>query len=429
MDTATIDQAVASAEHDGEFSRFARDWSGAIYLRCGERGWALPIASGRLGPPRPLECVECDDADPELGPHDVIVSGKPAHWERLLAPVPPPGFVDWFGAQYAGMMGISAGTPLDERRHGALRRLCELLRHAHNGTDPAPQVITGSSRHGEHDQAVGRYVHLDLDGLDHRLYYEEAGDGIGLLCQHTAGSDARQWRHLLEDDRVTRHFRVIAYDLPYHGKSLPSPGEAWWARQYSLTRERAMAVPRALARVLGLDRPVFIGSSVGGMLALDLARYHPDDFRAVIACEASLKLGQEKTEGRPSDRPAAPDPGVVALMMMWSMPPNAPEALRHETRLHYAQGAPGVFPGDIDYFSFEHDLRGEGHLIDTERCPVHLFVGEYDYATVPAARVAHEQIPGSTFHLMEGLGHFPMSEDPGRFLDAVLPVLNQLAKS
>ena len=423
MDTGTIARAVWLSARDSEFALFAGDWNGELFLASGNESWDVPIVAGQLGSPRPAGIPAA------LGPDDVAITGDPEHWQQLLAAVPPPSFTDWFGAQYAGTMRVSAGSPLDERRHGTLRRLCELLRHAQNGTDPAPQVISGPSRHGEHDIAVGRYVHLDLDGLDHRLYYEEAGEGIGLLCQHTAGSDGRQWRHLLEDDRVTAHFRVIAYDLPYHGKSLPSDGEPWWARRYSLTRERAMAVPRALAQVLGLDRPVFMGSSVGGMLALDLARYHPDDFRAVIACEAALKLGQETTEGRPSERPQPWDPGLHAMSMMWGMAPTAPEALRHETRLHYAQGAPGVFPGDIDYFSYEHDLRGEGHLIDTARCPVHLFVGEFDYPTVQAAGVAHEQIPGSTFQVMKGLGHFPMCEDPDRFLDAVLPVLNLLAQS
>ena len=419
MDTETLARAVSLAAKDGEFALFAGDWSGELFLASGPEGWCVPIVAGHLGSPRPAE------VSPTLRVDDVAIAGQPEHWAKLLAPVPAPSFTDCFGAQYAGAMSVSAGRPLGERRHGTLRRLCELLRHAHNGTDPAPQVINGRSRHGEHDRAVGRYVHVDLDGLDHRLYYEEAGEGIGLLCQHTAGSDGRQWRHLLEDDRITDHFRVIAYDLPYHGKSLPSPGQPWWAQPYSLTKARAMAVPRTLAQVLELDRPVFMGSSVGGMLALDLARHHPDEFRAVIACEAALKLGAETKEGRP----AVWDPALHAMSMMWCMAPTAPEALRHETRLHYSQGAPGVFPGDIDYFSFEHDLRGEGHLIDTERCPVHIFVGEYDFATVPAARIAHKQIPGSTFQLMEGLGHFPMCEDPDRFVDAVLPVLNQLAKS
>ena len=38
------------------------------------------------------------------------------------------------------------------------------------------------------EPAIGRYLHLDLLGRPHRLYVEEAGNGIPLLCLHTAGS-------------------------------------------------------------------------------------------------------------------------------------------------------------------------------------------------------------------------------------------------
>ncbi|HET7298603.1 MAG TPA: alpha/beta hydrolase, partial [Burkholderiales bacterium] len=40
------------------------------------------------------------------------------------------------------------------------------------------------------EQIVGRYAHID----NCRIYFEEAGSGIPLLCLHTAGSDGRQWR-------------------------------------------------------------------------------------------------------------------------------------------------------------------------------------------------------------------------------------------
>ena len=53
---------------------------------------------------------------------------------------------------------------------------------------------------------TGRYLHLDLLGKPHRLYVEEAGQGIPLLCLHTAGSDARQFRGLMNDARVTGEF-------------------------------------------------------------------------------------------------------------------------------------------------------------------------------------------------------------------------------
>ena len=51
---------------------------------------------------------------------------------------------------------------------------------------------------------VGRYFNLELLGRPHRLYVEEAGQGIPLLCLHTAGADTRQWRGLLNDPEITR---------------------------------------------------------------------------------------------------------------------------------------------------------------------------------------------------------------------------------
>ena len=58
---------------------------------------------------------------------------------------------------------------------------------------------------------------------------------------------------------------------------------------------------------------------------------------------------------------------------------------------------------------------------------VHLLSGEYDWSATPAAgRAAHEAIPGSTWTLMEGVGHFPMSENPEVFLDYLKPLLSAL---
>ena len=107
-------------------------------------------------------------------------------------------------------------------------------------------------------------------------------DGPALLCQHTAGTDGRQFRHVLEDEQLQQTYRLITYDLPYHGRSLPPTEVAWWQKEYRLSRQFFMAVPLALAQALELDRPVFMGSSIGGMLAVDLALYHPTEFRAVI---------------------------------------------------------------------------------------------------------------------------------------------------
>ncbi len=58
------------------------------------------------------------------------------------------------------------------------------------------------------DPIVGRYVHVTIDGRANRIYFEEAGQGIPLVCLHTAGADGRQFRHMMMDAAITESFRV-----------------------------------------------------------------------------------------------------------------------------------------------------------------------------------------------------------------------------
>jgi pimeloyl-ACP methyl ester carboxylesterase len=274
------------------------------------------------------------------------------------------------------------------------------------------------------DAAVGRYVHLSIDGVEHRVYFEESGQGIPLLLQHTAGADGRQWRHLLEDRELQRDFRMVAYDLPYHGKSLPPTADAWWTREYRLTRSYLMQVPLALSAALGLERPAYMGSSIGGHLALDLAVYHPSAFRAVIGLEAAAATPAAGIEIWSHPRVSN---AFKASVMYGVTSPTAPEAYRRETAWVYSQGAPPVFTGDLHYWGVDHALGAELERIDTSTVAVYLLTGEYDWATPPAlSQATAERIPGAFYRTMEGLGHFPMCEDPERFIACVRPVLEKI---
>ena len=59
----------------------------------------------------------------------------------------------------------------------------------------------------------------------------------------------------------------------------------WWSQEYRLTKAFFIDFHLALKRALELHRPVFIGSSMGGHLAPDLALACPDEYRAVIGLE------------------------------------------------------------------------------------------------------------------------------------------------
>lgn len=276
---------------------------------------------------------------------------------------------------------------------------------------------------------TGRYLYLDLDGVEYRVYLEEAGQGIPLVCQHTAGADNRQFRHLLEDPEITSRFRVIAADLPYHGKSLPPMTVRYWEQEYRLTQTFFMNYWVSLVRELELARPVYMGCSMGGHLAADLALYHADEFRACIGLEASMWSGNmDRLINQWWHHPRLSNESKPAAMMSLCSP-HAPEANVRETIWMYSQGAPAVFAGDLNYYGIEHDLRDKAAQIDTQKCMLYVLSGDYDWSAYPAAcQALADAVPGATYALMEGMGHFPMSEDPAQFKKYLLPVLADIER-
>jgi len=337
----------------------------------------------------------------------------------------PPRFATGAAAfAAAGLLTVDADPVRYWQYLPALERTIELLRP----TADSPRAVAAETGPvPRHDSPVGRYVHLEIDGVDHRIYYEHAGTGIPLLLQHTAGAHGVQWRHLFETPEITDHFRLIAYDLPYHGKSIPPVQRRWWEEEYRLRGDFLRQVPVALAAALGLERPVFMGCSVGGLLALDLALHHPETFRAVISLEGSLFVGGDLDEiGFGLWHPQVSNHAKARLMETLCAPAS-PEAYVKEVSQVYSAGWPPAFVGDLNYYVAEHDLRDRAGAIDTTRCAVHILSGEYDWSgTAEMGADAHAAIAGSTHSVMPDVGHFPMQENPEQFLRHLLPVLDAI---
>jgi pimeloyl-ACP methyl ester carboxylesterase len=272
---------------------------------------------------------------------------------------------------------------------------------------------------------IGRYMHLELFGRPHRLYVEEAGEGTPLLCLHTAGADGRQYRALMNDPRVTARHRVIAFDMPWHGKSSPPAG--WHDEEYQLTSAHYVEMTLTVMSALGLDKPILIGCSIGGRIALHLALEHPERFRAIIGLQAGAHV-DPYYDLNFLHRPDVHGGEIAAAIVSGLVGPDAPEAERWETLWHYMQGGPGVFKGDLYFYKIDGDIRARVAEIDTSRCPLFLLSGEYDYSCTPEeTRAVARSIPGCEVTIMDGLGHFPMSENPQVFLDYLLSVLETIS--
>ena len=279
--------------------------------------------------------------------------------------------------------------------------------------------------HGHIEPITGKYVHVDIMGEPCRVYFEENGQGIPLVCLHTAGSDNRQFRHLLCDPDITRKYRVIAFDMPWHGKSYPPVG--FQNKDYELTTERYVQTIRAFCSALGLDKPVVMGCSIGGRIVLQLAHAHGDEFRALIGLEgADHQSPWYDTSWL--NRPDVHGGEVCAALVSGLVAPQSPNEYRHETLWQYQQGGPGIFKGDLYFYRVDSDLRGKLGGIDTQRTPLYLLTGEYDYSCSPEDTVRTAQsIPGAKVTVMKEVGHFPMSENPEQFKKYIDPVLQEIS--
>lgn len=274
---------------------------------------------------------------------------------------------------------------------------------------------------------VGRYVTVNVAGRAQRIYFEEAGEGRPVLCLHTAGADTRQWRHLMCDKSVTATNRLFAFDMPWHGKSLPPEGSEY--EEYLLTTELYVETVLAVCDALELHRPVLVGCSMGGRISLQLAALHGDRFSGFIAIEAS--------DFQPAwydidwfHRPDAHGGEMGAALVSANISPHAPNAERWNTLWMFMSSGPGVFRGDLSFYTRDLSLIQRLGQIDTSNTPVHILVGAYDLTCTPEdAKRTAAAIPGATIRVMDELGHFPMSEHPEGFRPFMLDALDRMPRS
>jgi len=348
------------------------------------------------------------------GEPDVVLAADPETWARILAPVPPPGHQTFTALQLANPGATVTGDPLRlAQARPVLERLVECLRGS-AVPPPAPRDLGGIR---------GRYARLAAPDGSYDVFVEEAGQGPPVVFLHTAGADARQYQAILADPALAAAWRMAAFDLPFHGRSLPP--EAWDGGAYALTQARYLGwVVAFLEQVVG-EPAVLVGCSMGAAMALVVAAERPDLLRGVVALEPPLRSPGRRN---PFLAHAQVSGGLHnAAYVRGLMSPSSPEGLRRRAGWIYAQGGPGVYAGDLGFYSDEFDGAVVAPRIDARRLPVHLLSGEYDYSATPAAGAAlHGLMPGSHHHVMPGLGHFPMCENPDLFLQTFAPVMASL---
>jgi pimeloyl-ACP methyl ester carboxylesterase len=143
-------------------------------------------------------------------------------------------------------------------------------------------------------------TYIEANGLT--IYYEVCGEGEPLLLIHGGTATCSSWASHLP--AFTQHFRVFAPDSRGHGRTDNPAGELAY---------RPMADDvAALIEALGLQRPLVLGYSDGGQIALELGMRYPE--------LARLWSWAERSSGSPKRtwRTPARSLGSPPVRMRWT---------------------------------------------------------------------------------------------------------------
>lgn len=413
-----------AARGDQAFLHSLRFLTGLIRFSVGEAHYLLSFSDGAF-----VDFALEDGASHR--PVDVTLAGTEDDWKKLLALETAPGCQN--PLYNDGRSGISkSGDTI--KAIGPFARLINefyrIMAFVVSGRE-IDCVLPEVDR--DFDSVVGRYMYLHIEGVQYRIYFEEAGTGpIPLFFQHTAGADSRQFRYLMEDADFQKHFRMIAYDMPYHGRSLPPTSHKWWNERFLLTKSFLLQAVSGICDKLNLVQPIFLGSAMGGMLALDLAYYLPGQFRAVIGLNAGPPadfdqsvLDQMATFSHPNI-----NGHWQSTMMVANMAGSSPGVYRRELGWVYSQSAPGAAEGALNYYSHEHDLTpAQAATIDRSKTAVYLFTGQDDFmGTEYGSCLLVAEMTGVPFIELKDLGHFGAAENPLALKRDLWPTLMKIAR-
>jgi pimeloyl-ACP methyl ester carboxylesterase len=423
----------AACEDDAVLRAWAGPWSIEFAIEVDDAflGAVPRVAPGVAAEAAPGAATLFAFADgrpaPQAGRPVFTLAAPASVWAKFLAPVPPRHHHALFAMLARVPQLTLRGDQLAFMQHcQVVRRVLEIGRWlALGGALPVPTVPNPRRNLPTAPPPVSNgYISVTARGVTYQIYTETAGTGRGLLCLHTAGADLRQFHRLMADPRLTAGHRLVAFDLPWHGRSPPPSGEVHggWRLDTDLYVELIMG----FAAAARLDRPIVLGASMSGEICLELAYRHPDAFTGIIACEAC-----ERIERRQTPYSAHPQVNQAYFVPEWIrglIAPQSPAECGEEIVWHYAQGGPAVFYGDIEFYAGDWDARDRVGRIDTNRCRLFMLTGEYDYScTVEASAATAAKIPGVRFQPMPGMGHFPFAENPDLFAEYLLPILGELA--
>jgi pimeloyl-ACP methyl ester carboxylesterase len=261
----------------------------------------------------------------------------------------------------------------------------------------------------------GRF--LDIDGL--RLHYIDEGSGPPLLLIHGLAGQMRHFTHSLVD-RLKADYRVVVLDRPGSGYSTRPP-------QASAAISAQASTIARFAEALELGRPLVVGHSLGGAIALSLALNHPEQVGG-LALLAPATHPQEQVS--PVFRALVIRSPLLRSLVAWTLA--TPLSIRHGARALDTAFGPEPVPADFatrggglltlrpssfvgasrDLVAVMDDFGGMAARYHSLTVPVGILFGAGDRLLDPAwhGEALAKKLSNADFEVIEGGGHMiPMT--------------------
>lgn len=245
-----------------------------------------------------------------------------------------------------------------------------------------------------------------------KLWHEQQGSGADLVLVHGWGLHGGAWGDLPQ--HLAQRFRVTTLDLPGHGRSRRVPGDPTLD---ALTDRLAQQCPGSC---------VWIGWSLGGLIALNMALRHPQQVARLVLVSTTPRFVQA------TDWPhAMPEKDFARFAAGFQADPRAAllrflslhagstgdaerDVLRQLRRVAFAYGdpAPPALAAGLNILE-RTDLRSRLTAVDVPALVVH---GSHDRIVPPAAgETLAAQLPAAEYRCMQDAGHAPFLSRPQAF--------------
>lgn len=276
---------------------------------------------------------------------------------------------------------------------------------------------------------AGKFVEID----GNRIHYVDEGQGRPIVFVHGLGGQLHHFKGPLFG-QLKDEFRLIALDRAGSGYSVRKNGAT------GRFREQA-AVVAGLIEKLGIEKPLVVGHSLGGMISLTLALEHPDKVGALALLSPLTTRVKNPPAGFAGLAIASPLvrrflANTLAIPMSAKAAPQTLEFVfgPQEPPADYGikgGGWLGLRPAHFyatstDYVAVNDEVDGLAARVGEIKVPVGVLFGDKDRVLdfEEQGQSMRGRIDGIDVEILEGIGHMPQFVAT----DATLAFIRRMAK-